>query len=68
MMTALECREQGIIFMKFYSSVCVCSDDTAEFNQVNTALVSIFKTDAKGEPFFFLPSSFVFIGSAYLVD
>lgn len=25
------------------------SDDTAEFNQVNAALVSIFKIDAKGK-------------------
>lgn len=25
------------------------SDDTAEFNQVNAALISIFKIDAKGE-------------------
>ena len=40
-----------------HQSLCVyvcarASDDTAEFNQVNTALVSIFKTDAKGENFF----------------
>ncbi len=27
----------------------VLSDDTAEFNQVNAALISIFKIDAKGK-------------------
>lgn len=33
----------------------VLLDDTAEFNQVNTALLSIFKMDAKGK------FSFIFI-------
>lgn len=31
------------------------SDDSAEFNQVNTALISIFKIDAKGTFIYVLP-------------
>ena len=57
-------RDQGSIHDVESSSnlcVCVCSEDTAEFNQVNTALVSIFKSDAKGKTYsllFFLPFAF----------
>lgn len=32
-----------------FIDVFVLSDDTAEFNQVNAALISIFKMDARGE-------------------
>lgn len=35
--------------MLFIDMFLCFSDDTAEFNQVNAALISIFKMDAKGK-------------------
>ena len=52
--SCLQYSDQGIILMKLsppVTCVSVCLDDTAEFNQVNTALVSIFKSDAKGKTY-----------------
>lgn len=36
------------------------SDDSAEFNQVTAALISIFKIDAKGKCCFLIGQGFVF--------
>lgn len=40
---------QYCLSLLMFIDVFVLSDDTAEFNQVNAALISIFKMDARGE-------------------
>lgn len=57
------------IFLYFWSYVCISririvvfflsSDDSAEFNLVNNALLSIFKMDAKGKGHFFSINVFI---------